>query len=464
MKYILLILFFLFHSPSMALKLNEYAPINITKFDKDLSLFKIENSKISLTEVKNGGSRGANQIVMYDEDTFSQTNEWGYEAQINENFEVVSFDINVKMLENGYIISGHSEGAKKIKENINIGDYVIFIKEINTAYIFEPKDEYKNAFYFFKINYYLKALNEKMIKDNLYEEIYSKIYEINNEYKNFVENNKNIVNIYSQIKELYNQYFNKKEKIDISKLSFSNSIKLDKFEYLEKFTGKNNVKSQNFVYNLSVSHEGGFRKEDELVKYDETNIIDRNQYGFEIAVNSNNNVINSGITVELPENGYILSGHGKSKDLLSEQIKLGDYLVYKDMTVSIYRDTNINICNGIGNQIEKLIEKYNKLINDKIPLHYEEIAKRINMLISYYNSINKEEISFDIESYFYLKEFDYESLFLETKFLFIETNPVQIQAMWHTPNSLSNKFDESSKEGVQKFLKLVQNQVLIEYI
>ena len=40
---------------------------------------------------------------------------------------------------------------------------------------------------------------------------------------------------------------------------------------------------------------------------------------------------------------------------------------------------------------------------------------------------------------------------MQSKFLFIESKPVQIQAMWHTPNSLSNIFDESKKEGVQKF-------------
>ena len=107
------------------------------------------------------------------------------------------------------------------------------------------------------------------------------------------------------------------------------------------------------------------------------------------------------------------------------------------MKVSVYRDTPINVLNNIGKQIDKLVSKFNDLIENKIPLYYDEIAKKINYLISYYNSLDKDEISFDIYTYFYLREFDYESLLLETKFLFIESNPVQIQALWHTPNSIS---------------------------
>ena len=83
----------------------------------------------------------------------------------------------------------------------------------------------------------------------------------------------------------------------------------------------------------------------------------------------------------MPENGYILSGHGKSKDLIYAQLKIGDYLVYNNLLVIIYRDTNINIINNLGKQIQALIEKYNKLYNNKIPLYYEVIGKKLNRLL-----------------------------------------------------------------------------------
>ena len=466
-EFIIFILLLNFYNSKIMRDSEKYPSIDFVQSNNDLSLFNIENAKLIITDVRNGGSRGSNQIIMYDSDNYSPTNEWGYEAQINENFEVISLNTNVKLLENGYIISGHSNGARKIKENINIGDFVIYIKEINTAYIFESKKDYKYAYYIFKINNDLMLLNEKMINDNLYEELYSKLYEINNQFKNVIENiNDNIINIYSQIKVLYNKYLNHKEKMDFSKLSYSNCIKLLQFKYIELFTSENNVSPQNLIKSLNVSHEGGFRQENELVKYDKSNIITRNKYGYEAAVDSNGNVIDKKINVELPENGYILSGHGTKIVLINEGLKIGDYLIYKDLVVSIYRDTNINFVNNIGKQIQALIEKYNTLFNKKIPLYYDEIAKRINLCIFYYNLINKKDITFNIKSYFYIKNFDFDSLFLESKFLLIESNPVQIQAMWHTPNSLSNFFDESTKEGVIKFLKTCSecgfNRIYIE--
>ena len=435
-------------------KTKTYPPIQLVKSNNDLSLFNVENAKLVLTGVKHGGSRGENQIVMYDSDNYYSTNEYGYEAQINENFEVISLNTNVKLLENGYIISGHSAGAKKIKENIKIGDYIIFIKEINTVYIFESKDEYKYAYYNFKINNILILLNEKMINEDLYEELYDKLVEINKQYNTVIEdNNENYFELYTQITELYNKYINTNEKIDLSKLTYSKTIALENYEYIELYTGENNVIPQNLIKKLNISYEGGHRQENELVFYNESNIVNRNIYGYEIAVNSIGNVVDKKINVELPENGYILSGHGTSNKLISELIQIGDYLIYKNLTVSIYRDTNVNFVNKIGKQIQTLIEKYHLLFNNKTPLYYDEIVKRINLLIFYYNTISKIDITFNIQSYFYLKSFDFDSLILEIKFLFIESNPVQIQAMWHTPNSLSSIFDESTKEGVQKFLK-----------
>ena len=337
---------------------DKYPPINIVQSNNDLSLFNFQNTKATFNDVKNGGSRGENQIVVYDSENYSPTNEWGYEAQINENFEVISLNINVEMLENGYIISGHSLGKTKIKENIKIGDYVIFIKEINTAYIFEGRQEYKNAYYIFKINNYLKSLNEKMMEDNLYDELYDKLVDYNDKYKFGLENNnEDLINIHSEIKELYDKYINEKEKTDLSKLTYSKTISLEPFEYIELYSNENSVKPQNNINNLTVTKECGYRGEDELVKYDKSCLSERNKYGYEFAINSNGNVISKGITVELPENGYILSGHGTSKDLIFSQLKIGDYLVYNNLIVSIYRDTYINIINNLGKQIQALNRK-----------------------------------------------------------------------------------------------------------
>ena len=222
----------------------------------------------------------------------------------------------------------------------------------------------------------------------------------------------------------------------------------------------------NLIIELVISHEGGPRLTDELVKYDKSNIVDRNQWGYEVGVNKNGNIISKGILVDLPEDGYILSGHGIYSDLIINRLQIGDYIIYENLHATIYRDTVIQIVNSIGLQTNLLVEKYNKFRNNKIPLYYDEIAKKINKLILYYNSINKDELNFTIKSYFDIKDFDYESIILEIKYLFIEPNPVETQALWHTPNLVFNFYDESKKEGILKFLQDVKetgfNRVYLE--
>lgn len=347
----------------------EYPSIDIVESSKDLSVYKTKNAKLKITKVKNGGSRGEDEIVMYDSDNYSKTNEYGYEAQIKESFEVTQLDTNVKMLENGYILSGHSKGAKTIKENIEKEDYIIYINETKTAYVFSSRTDYRYAYHISKINYYLKFLNEKMTYDYLQEELYDKIYDLNKKYQTALDEDKGkLADIYSELKELYDKYYKPNEKIDVSKLSYSTYVKLEKIEY------------------------------EKLEVNDETE-------------------------------------------------------VYADKV------------NKIGKLAQDFVKKYSLLLSNKVPLHYKELAIKINQLIRLYNSIDKELTTFDFKAYFSLKEVDYESLILQIKFLFIESHPVQVQAMWHTPGRLSD-FDESKKEGIISLLKTVAecgfNRIYIE--
>ena len=261
------------------------------------------------------------------------------------------------MLERGYILSGHSKGGKLIENNVEIENYIIYIKETNTAYIFESRTDYRYAFHIFKINYYLKFLNEMMIYNYLYEELYDKIYNLNKNYKIALDEDKGkLSGIYSELKALYDEYNKPDEKINVSKLSYSTYFKLEKVEYQE------------------------------------------------IKVNNDN-------------------------EIYAEKV------------------------NKIGEQAQAFIKKYALLLNNKVPLHYKELAIKINQLTRLYNSINKDITTFDFQAYFYLKEIDYESLILQIKYLFIESHPVQIQAMWHIPGTLSKYFDESNKDGVKSLLK-----------
>ena len=445
---------------------DNYQPFELVQSDKDLSVFNLDNVKETIQGVRHGGYRGENEIIMYDNNNYVQTNEYGYEFQINENYEVISEGINVELLPSGYILSGHTAGEKTIKEKVKIGDFIIYIRETNTVYIFENRIEYKYAFYSEKINNYLSLLYNKMINENKYEELYDKLLSYNNQYKNIITNFDNkIIDLYKNVEELYNKYFNK-EKIDKTLFKYTNNEKIIDFKFTELSTNENSVSNSNLVIKLEVSHEGGDREEDELVLYNIDTFRGTNIYGYEVVVDRNGNIISKNKNVELTdEKGYVLSGHGKNADLIENMLKLGDYLVYdkNSKLVYVYRDLNKCIINSLGNQIDIFIKTYNELSSLKKPLYYDEIAKRINQLINIYNSLDKNN-NFNIKSYMQMA--DYESLYFEIKFLFIESNPVHIQSMWHTPNSYPYMFDETIEEGVIKFLKTAKecgfNRIYIE--
>ena len=454
-------------SSYMFTKDDKYPNFELELSDKDLSVFDLENAREIIQGVRHGGYRGENEIIMYDKNNYVQTNKYGYEFLINENYEVISQGTNVEFIQNGYIVSGHTAGEQIIKEKIKIGDFIIYIRETNSIYVFDNKIEYKYAFYLNSINNYLSRLYNKMREEEKYEELYEKLLSINTEYKKIKNSYENkIIDFYKNIEELYNQYFNEKEVIDKTKFKYSNNEKMSEFKYTELYTDKNSVSNSNLIIKMEVSHEGGDRGENELVLYDITNFRGTNVYGYEVEVDKNGNIIAKNTNVELTdENGYILSGHGINANLIENILKIGDYLVYdnKNKIISVYRDINICISNSIGKQIDTFIKTYNELLLAKRPLYYDEIVKRINKLIYIYNSINDKN-TFNVKAYKQMD--DYESLYFEIKFLFIESNPVHIQSMWHTPNSYPYMFDETTEEGVKKFLKASKecgfNRIYIE--
>ena len=431
----------------------EASSINLFLPEKDLSVFKIENAKKVFQNIKNGGYRGSQEKVFYNSDNFNPTNQWGYEIQISENFEVTDKNRNVELLNNGYIFSGHSDAGYELRDSINVGDFVIYIQESLTAYVFEYKTEYKYAYYIFKINILLTSLQNQMKEDTeIYNKLYEKINEINKEYETaYNKYDDSIIEIYTKLKELYSQY-NEITKIDYSKLKYSNTLKLNEFKYEELYTNKNCASNENLISSFEINHEGGYRSTNEIVKYDSSNLIERNEYGYEAAINKNGNVINKGIIISLPEDGYLLSGHGTAKDTINNYLQIGDYIVYENLKVSVYRNINVNIINKLGFSINKLISTLCEEQKKIKPLYYDEIIKKINQLINIYNCIDSNS-PFNIQTYKYLKEVVSESLIIQTQFLLIEKYPVQIQSMWHTPNIMSNFYDESTIEGVQKFLK-----------
>ncbi|MBR5779075.1 MAG: family 10 glycosylhydrolase [Clostridia bacterium] len=100
------------------------------------SVLVIPTSAKQLTVKANGfdSVRGAGELIIYTpaQGTYTETNQWGWEAIIEENVVVKLNHYNSAIPENGFVLSGHDDedGGKKmgtwIKTNISVGDYVYY--------------------------------------------------------------------------------------------------------------------------------------------------------------------------------------------------------------------------------------------------------------------------------------------------------------------------------------------------
>lgn len=76
----------------------------------------------------------------------------------------------------------------------------------------------------------------------------------------------------------------------------------------------------------SIDHFNGIRGADELVVYNKGERSDTNMWGWEVAVNAKGHVVKKryGGKTDIPEGGFVLSGHGDAAKWINKNIKVGD--------------------------------------------------------------------------------------------------------------------------------------------
>ncbi len=82
------------------------------------------------------GTRGAEQLVVYNAGKNANTNKWGYEVAIDKNGKAICAPIygvgKMAILEGGFVLSGHNTAGKWIADNIKKGSTVSFDGKIVT--------------------------------------------------------------------------------------------------------------------------------------------------------------------------------------------------------------------------------------------------------------------------------------------------------------------------------------------
>lgn len=83
-------------------------------------------------------TRLENFLVLYRNKETTETNEWGYEVVCDANGEVLEVGGNDNVIpEGGFVLSGHGEMISFLKDNIDIGDFIVFLEAENMIVITE---------------------------------------------------------------------------------------------------------------------------------------------------------------------------------------------------------------------------------------------------------------------------------------------------------------------------------------
>lgn len=407
------------------------------------------------TNVVYGKRRDKDMMIVYDEKSFIQTNAYGYEISVDEYGDVVEVGVNVQLVENGYVISGHGISAELLRD-VNVGDICIFID--NNVYVYQNIIIDKRSKIYFKLVELKKEV--ELIKDiNDYNAYANELNEIINEFNNLSDNFiENFDLLYHNTCELYDSI-----NIDIYDNEHNYNFKELNYEDF-KNVEESFDNSINFISYNDKLYFGGFRNQDTIVYYDEENYRSRNPYGYEVAVDKNNVIIDKKILVELPEGGYILSGHGKGAEFIKNYLNIGNFVEITDEKINFFKDLAANEYNELISKRNELVKLLNKHMEEAIPHDYEYLEK----LFTYVdNTINKCDLSiktcYDVINISKCVNILDECIGIIYSQL-IDHKVLETRGMWYYPFSYPQAYDDTTLEGVINTLDMFKEMGFNEII
>ena len=432
--------------------LNEY----LNYYTKTIKNIDYSNYKQVINNVKYGVRRDKDFLICYDENTFIKTNQYGFEIAVDKYGKVVEKAINVSLPKGGFVLSSHGIRNDELK-NINIGDYVLFLKDV--AFIYEC-DYLENYNYLYLLFY--DVLNSVNTIENI-DEYNIKITKLND--------------IIISLNDLYynfNEVLYDKALEELEQLCESKNLQIYNIEhsftysnYLENYIELPNFNELNYREVLTYDKKlyiGGFRDKDTLVYYDKDCYRERNSFGYEVAIDKNGIVIEKDFLVDLPEEGFILSGHTSTADFIINNISIKDKIIIKEGKVYIYRD-------DIFALISKTITKRNELMNvlsihqnNSIPHDYQYIYNLMNQIDKLIGRIDDDLINI---YYVYQLSKNIEDIDRYINIIYsqlVTYNPMDTKGIWYYPFN-SDKYDDTSIDGIKETMKNLKragfNEIII---
>ncbi|MBR0231426.1 MAG: family 10 glycosylhydrolase [Clostridia bacterium] len=212
---------------------------------------------------------------------------------------------------------------------------------------------------------------------------------------------------------------------------------------------------------LDYNGMNSVRREDQLIVYKNAKTTGTNVYGYEIIVDADGVVTGESFSGNsaVPKGGFVLSGHGKSADLLKEIYILGEKaaLDKKAKKVIIVRTPDLKIT-AAYDKYSRASEGYEKALLDFANIDYAAVSEKLGHVKSLLEGADES-----------LKEYDYlaaaskaDEATLALKFIdydLIPTYAYENRAMWYRSNE---KNDDQVRETLEKMKSLNVNALYLE--
>ena len=409
-------------------------------------------------DISYSSTRGANMIIMFNQNNIVKTNIYGYEILVDEYGKIIEKDINVELTSKGMVISAHGTRVKDIK-NLNIGDYVLLLN--NYLYVYDGSCVSNANDVFLKFEELTN--NVKLIEEvKVYNEVIAKLNDV-------IPLLNNLYNSYDS--DLHQSVKTRLEDINIPFYDLENHTYAYSYndEIYDIYNNDYIIDSNSSMFLLQTRYNdviyiGGFRNKDQIHYYDENCYRERNSFGYEIAVDKNGIVVDKDILVDLPEGGYILSGHSSGASFITNNIMLFDKIVLTDDTFEVYRDNMFLMRNNIYSRVNELLLAINEEKESEIPHDYnyiDEIVKHLKIEIdnldldnpTLYNVIIQQEKTTLINHYVSLC---YGQL--------IDYDESKTRGIWYYPFNKNNVHTDTTLEGVRSTLVMFKEMGINEVV
>lgn len=211
---------------------------------------------------------------------------------------------------------------------------------------------------------------------------------------------------------------------------------------------------------LNVTSVNGVRSTDSLVVYQGKATTGTNEYGYEIVVENNKMVSDSYVgNSAIPENGYVISGHGKNAEAIKNCYQYGADVIFDKQSKQLYLiSTPETLLNDISKSCIDFETSVNNAKSNLLYLDYDNLDAIVNNVKKYTDQAKTSFYSGEYQNFLSMST-SVKDLLFDSKYQLVESHAAENRSVWYRSSETN---DNEVRATVEKLKELNINCIYIE--